>query len=154
MRKRAMDVFRRLPIPVRLAVVHSVTPSFTVGAVAVLRREDGHIALVEQRHSPGWALPGGLLNRGETAAHALVRELVEELGIVLDPLALPVPHASVDPHARRVDVVYFVDLDGAGPPLRSVDDVEVTGLGWYPLDALPALTEPTRDILRAVRVLD
>jgi ADP-ribose pyrophosphatase YjhB (NUDIX family) len=147
-----MTVFRRLPGPMRRGLVHSVTPSYTVGAVAVLRRSDGRIALVEQRHSLGWALPGGLMNRGESPSAALVREIAEEVGITLDPLQLPVPHAAVSPLVRRVDVVYFVDVDGESP-LRSEDEIEVTRTGWFPLDALPELSEPTYDILRAVRVL-
>ena len=147
-----MAVFRRMPGPMRRGLVHSVTPSYTVGAVAVLKRADGRIALVEQRHSLGWALPGGLMNRGESPAAALVRELAEELGIVVDPVSLPVPYAAVSPLVRRVDVVYFVDID-SDARLRSEDDVEVTRTGWFPLDALPVLSEPTHDILRAVRVL-
>jgi ADP-ribose pyrophosphatase YjhB (NUDIX family) len=127
-------------------------PSYTAGAVAVLRRRDGSIALVEQRHSSGWALPGGLLSRRESASAALVREIVEELGVVLDRDALPLPFAAVNPDARRVDIVYFVDApDGVG--LRTEDEVEVTGVGWFRLDALPAITEPTAEILRAVRLL-
>jgi len=147
-----MAVFRRMPGPMRRGLVHSVTPSYTVGAVAVLKRADGRIALVEQRHSLGWALPGGLMNRGESPAAGLVRELAEELGIVVDPVSLPVPYAAVSPLVRRVDVVYFVDID-SDARLRSEDDVEVTRTGWFPLDALPVLSEPTHDILRAVRVL-
>ena len=147
-----MVVFRHLPRRVRRGLIHSVTPSYTVGAVVLLKRPDGCIALVEQRHSLGWALPGGLMNRGESPAAGVVREVAEELGIVLDPLSLPVPYAAVSPFARRVDVVYFVDLTG-DTRLHSEDDVEVTRVGWFRLDALPELSEPTRDILRAVRVL-
>ena len=106
MRKMALGLFRRLPRRVRRFIIHAATPSYTVGAVAVLRRSDGRIALVEQRHSPGWALPGGLLSRRESASAALVREIVEELGILFDPAALPVPHASVNPDVYG-DLVFF-----------------------------------------------
>jgi 8-oxo-dGTP diphosphatase len=152
MRKQALSVFRRLPDPMRRLVVHAATPSYTVGAVAILRRPDGRIALVRQRHSLGWALPGGLLARGEGVADGLVREISEELGITLDPTGLPIPHAAVNSVARRVDIVYFVDA----PPrarLRSEDDVEVTGTGWFALDKLPQVSDPTLEILRAVRLL-
>ena len=152
MRKQALAVFRRLPDPMRRVVVHAATPSFTVGAVAVLRRGDGRLALVRQRHSLGWALPGGLLNRGETPAAGLIREIAEELGIVLDLTLLPIPYAAVNSAARRVDVVYFIDAP-KGARLRSEDDIEVTGTGWFALDDLPEVSEPTADILRAVRLL-
>jgi ADP-ribose pyrophosphatase YjhB (NUDIX family) len=147
-----MAVFRRMPGPLRRTLVRSATPSYTVGAVAVLRRADGRIALVEQRHSLGWALPGGLLSRGETPAAALVRELGEELGVHLDPGALPVPYAAITPSVRRVDVVFFVDSP-PGARLLAEDEAEVKRCGWFGLDELPELTEPTADILRAVRLL-
>jgi len=133
-------------------VIHAAAPSFTVGAVAVLRRHDGAIALVEQRHSAGWALPGGLLSRGEDAAAGLVREISEELGIVIDPATLQLPYASVNPQVRRVDIIYFIDVP-AGIPLRTEDEIEVTGTGWFSLAELPPISEPTAEILRAVRLL-
>jgi 8-oxo-dGTP pyrophosphatase MutT (NUDIX family) len=147
-----MRIFRRLPQPVRRFIVHVLTPSYTVGAVAVLRRGDGRLAFVQQRHSPGWALPGGLMDKGETPAHCLARELGEELGITLDPASFPVPFAAVNSRVRRVDVVFFVDA-GDGTQLVSEDRVEVSRTGWFALDALPELSEPTYEILRAVRVL-
>lgn len=152
MKKSALAAFRRLPDPVRRLVVHAVTPSYTVGAVAVIRRKDGRLALVEQRHSLGWALPGGLLRRGETPADGLVREVEEELGIRLDKYSLPVPFAAINPRVRRVDVVYFVDAP-VGTRLRREDEVEVTRTGWFPLEAMPPISEPTSDILHAVRLL-
>ena len=145
-------MFRRLPDPMRRSIIHAATPSYTVGAVAVLRRKDRRIALVRQRHSEGWALPGGLLQRGEATGVGLVRELAEELGITLDPTDLPIPYAAVNAQVRRVDVVYFIDAP-AGTKLRREDEVEVTGTGWFALDALPLVSEPTVDILRAVRLL-
>jgi 8-oxo-dGTP diphosphatase len=149
-KKEAMNVFRRLPDPVRRAVVHTATPSYTVGAVAVIRRADGRIAFIEQRHTPGWALPGGLARRREHPSEALVREIEEEIGIAV-PVPLPVPYAAVNSNVRRVDVVYF--LDAPAQPVVRTGDLEVLRAGWFALDALPQLTRPTAEILRAVRLL-
>src|SRR5581483_3242078 len=109
MRRTAMRVFRRLPRPVRRVSIRAITVSYTVGAVLVLRREDGSILLVEQRHSPGWALPGGLLRRRESSAAGLAREVEEEVGLRLDIDRLPLPVAVLAPRVRRVDIVYLVD---------------------------------------------
>jgi 8-oxo-dGTP diphosphatase len=148
-----MRVFRRLPRPLRRLIIRSFTPSYTVGAVMALRREDGALLLVEQRHSPGWALPGGLLHRGELAADGLVREVAEEVGLVLDPARLPTPYAVLAPRVRRVDVVYVIADGDDYVPRRGDDKDEVTGVGWFALDALPAISEPTRDILHGVHLL-
>jgi 8-oxo-dGTP diphosphatase len=147
-----MVAFRYLPAPLRRAAVHAGAPSYTVGAVAVIRRPDGSLLLVDQRHSDGWALPGGLLRRGESAAAALVREVREEAGIDVDPSALPVPHAVVTASVRRVDVVFALEV-AADVDAHREDDAEVKRLGWHSLDALPSLSRPTQDILRAIHVL-
>jgi 8-oxo-dGTP pyrophosphatase MutT (NUDIX family) len=153
MRRAAMRVFRRLPRPVRRAIIRSFTPSYTVGAVLALQRSDGTLLLVEQRHSLGWALPGGLLRRGELPSDGLAREVEEEVGITLDPAALPSPRAVLAPRVRRVDIVYQSADGDVWAPRRGNDHDEVLGVGWFALDALPEVSDPTIDILRGVGLL-
>jgi len=143
-----MNAFRLLPGPLRRTAVRLGTPSYTVGAVLVLRRPDGRLLLVEQRHSGGWALPGGLLKRSEDPVDGLVREVGEEIGVQLDRSQLPTPTALVDAQARRVDLVFVLDAEDERP--RREDEVEVLRLGWFGLDELPDMTEPTADILRSL----
>jgi len=151
-KKAAFEAFRRLPDPLRRATVHAVAPSYTVGAVAVLRRPDGRVVFVDQRHSGGWALPGGLLRRGEAAAEGLVREVCEEIGLDLQSTPLPVPLAAVSARVRRLDVVFVIDVPDT-VVARAADAIEVRGVEWFSLDALPEVTDPTLEILRAVRLL-
>jgi 8-oxo-dGTP pyrophosphatase MutT (NUDIX family) len=153
MKRAAFATFRRMPRPVRLAAIHAATPSYTVGVVMALRDVDDRLLMVKQRHTGGWALPGGLLGRHESAADGIVREVAEEVGLTLDPDRLPIPLASVAPRARRVDVVYSFRAGPDVHPRIGADDVEVTDVGWYPLDDLPDVTLPTLDILRGVRLL-
>ena len=53
--------------------------------VAVIQREDGHVLMAERpygKESAGfWEFPGGKFESGESAEHAIARELYEELGI-------------------------------------------------------------------------
>jgi 8-oxo-dGTP diphosphatase len=147
-----MRVFRHLPRPLRRLIVRLATPSYTVGAVLALRRTDGALLLVEQRHSPGWALPGGLLNRGESPSDAVVREVAEEVGITLDPAKLPRPFAVVAPRVRRVDVVYVMVAFDVITARKGPDTDEVIGVGWFALDSLPEVSDATLDILRDVRL--
>jgi len=151
-KKAAFAAFRRLPAPLRRAAVHAGAPSYTVGAVAVLRRPDGRVVFVDQRHSDGWALPGGLLRRGEPVAEALVREVCEEIGLDLASAELPVPLAAVSAGVRRVDVVFVIDVPD-DVVVHAADAAEVRSVSWFTLDALPAVTDPTVEILRAVRLL-
>jgi 8-oxo-dGTP diphosphatase len=153
MKRLAMRVFRRLPRPVRRFLIRRATPSFTVGAVLALQRSDGAILLVAQRHSPGWALPGGLLRRGEAPEDGLLREVEEEVGLVLTAEQLPLPIAIVAPRVRRVDIVYLSTDGDSFKPRRGADRDEVTGLGWYALNELPEVSDATVDILQGVRLL-
>lgn len=48
--------------------------------------EKEQLLLIESKKNPGiYYMPGGKLEPGETAEHALVRELEEELNIIIDP---------------------------------------------------------------------
>jgi 8-oxo-dGTP diphosphatase len=147
-----MRVFRRLPRPLRRLIIRQFTPSYTVGAVLALRRSDGKLLLVEQRHTAGWALPGGLLRRGELPADGLIREVAEEVGVGLDPAKLPLPVAVLAPRVRRIDIVYLSEDGDVLAPTRGSDTDEVIGVGWFDLHSLPELNDATTDILRGVRL--
>lgn len=57
-------------------------------AVAVIQQEDGRVLLAERPQGkpvPGyWEFPGGKFEHGEDSRQALVREVHEELGVVID----------------------------------------------------------------------
>jgi 8-oxo-dGTP diphosphatase len=55
-----------------------------VGAIAI---RDGALLLIRRGHAPSrgrWSLPGGRIEPGETAQDALVREMAEETGLVVE----------------------------------------------------------------------
>ena len=67
-----------------------LTRPLTMGVRAVILDESeagGNTGVFLVRHSyvPGWHLPGGAVEAGETALEALVRETREECAIALDP---------------------------------------------------------------------
>jgi 8-oxo-dGTP diphosphatase len=102
-----LRTFRSLPRPLRVLAVRWIAPGHTVGALCFLER-DGRILLLWQYHRNGWTLPGGLLNRGEDAATAVVREVREETGLAVE---VGLPFATlVEPRSRRVDVLFFVPV--------------------------------------------
>ncbi len=141
----ALRVFRRLPAPVRRAAVRAGTPGFTVGAVCLLER-DGLLLMLRQPHRVGWSLPGGLLDRGESAADAVQRELVEEIGVRVR-VGRPVT-VVVDAPLRRVDVVYRVEVSGE---LGERAGGEATTARWLDPDGVTEVDGPTRQILAAAR---
>ena len=143
----ALRLYRRLPRRVRLAVVHSMTPSFTVGAICVLERDDGALLLVRHSYRRRWGLPGGLLKRGEDVADGVRREALEEIGLEVELLGEPA--VVVDPEPRRVDVVFRARPSGATADARSRSP-EIVEIGWFPPDGLPQLQHEAASALVAL----
>ncbi|MFD7554222.1 NUDIX domain-containing protein [Streptomyces sp. NPDC059835] len=53
-------------------------------AAAIVTDAQGRCVIVNPRNKPGWNLPGGHLNLGETPREACTREIREELGLDLE----------------------------------------------------------------------
>ena len=53
----------------------------TLGIRGVARDSEGRILLVRHTYAKGWHLPGGGVERGETAEFAIIREMAEEGGV-------------------------------------------------------------------------
>jgi len=144
LRRRVLTTYRRLPRRVRLALLHTVAPSHTVGALCFVEHED-RILLLRQHHRRGWTLPGGLLNRGEDAEQAVVRELREETGLVVE-VGLPVS-LVIEPDARRVDVLFHVAVDRRPAVTPSS---EATEAAWLTRAEAGEVDEPTAQAFAAL----
>jgi ADP-ribose pyrophosphatase YjhB (NUDIX family) len=155
LRKVGFAVFGRLPRRVRVLAVRAGTPGFTVGSLVLLQREGDRssVLLVHQRHTRRWALPGGLLRRGEGAPEGLRREVYEELGLSLDgSLTAHAVGVVVDPRPRRVDVLFACTLD-ADAPEPAAHHVEVAAVRWCTIDDLPPITPITAQVLAEYEAL-
>lgn len=80
------DTVKRVLLRAMKPVLHAVfrqTRGMTLGTrVIVLGNDATEILLVRHRYAPGWLLPGGGVERGETLAESAVREVREEAGIL------------------------------------------------------------------------
>ncbi len=141
----ALLAFRRSPAPLRRAMVRAATPGFTVGAVVAITHGE-RVLFLRQPHREGWSLPGGLLDRGESAEHAVVREVREETGLRIE-VGVPLT-CQVNSPLRRVDVIYRLEVDHE--PVVHVGG-EAKAHAWYSLDRLPSADGATQEIVALLR---
>jgi 8-oxo-dGTP pyrophosphatase MutT (NUDIX family) len=107
----------------------------TLGVRGVVTDSDGRVLLIQHTYIPGWHLPGGGVDRGETTEAALVRELVEEAGVqVAEPPRLLSVHSNERYFRGDHVLVYRV---GAWEPCAATSRGEIHEVGWFAPDALP-----------------
>ena len=134
-------------MPIRSALsrlsglVAPVTRGMTLGVRGACLDPGGRVFLVRHSYVPGWYLPGGGVERGESALQALERELVEEAGIVL---GTPPTVFSVYWNRKRArdHVVVFVARDFTRPRPPAYPNREIAEAGFFDPAALPADTTP------------
>jgi ADP-ribose pyrophosphatase YjhB (NUDIX family) len=113
----------------------------TLGVRGVVLDHENRVFLIRHTYVPGWHLPGGGVETGETALEALDRELREEACIALDePPSLAGVffnnRVSRRDHVLVYVIRHFTVLEAKQP------DREIAEAGFFPLDGLPEGTTP------------
>ena len=121
-----------------------------VVAVALVAA-DGRVLLQQRRADRAfgglWEFPGGKIEAGESPESALLREIEEELGILLDPAALVALSFASDPRlppaARQPHVILlYICRTWSGQP-RCLD---AAAIEWFAAAQLADLPMPPLDV--------
>lgn len=127
--------------------------------VGALIFDNGKLLLVERGREPlkgWWSLPGGGVETGEKLAEAIVREVLEETGLNVDPISVFEIFERLMPDAEGRTEYHYVLIDYicrvTGGTAQAGDDV--SALTWATEQELGSfrLTEGTREVIeRAYR---
>jgi mutator protein MutT len=106
----------------------------TLGAFAVITNAEGHVLLCHRTDLEAWNLPGGRVEVGETPWQAVVREVEEEVGLVVEATEL----VGIYSVPSRADLVFtFRCSKFSGEPRLSN---EANQIAWFAPSVLPFST--------------
>jgi len=108
---------------------NSMVPSVNV----VVTNDDGDILLIRRTDNNNWALPGGAIDLGESAAQAAIRETQEETGITPEITGLVgiytdprhVIHYTSNDEVRQEFSIVLTGRPVTGRPTPSSESSEV-----------------------------
>lgn len=113
-------------------------PMTAVGAV-VLQQEQ--VLLVRRGKPPlegEWSLPGGLVELGETLRQAVSREVLEETGLIVEPVSLLATFDKIDLDLEQKVQFHYVLIDFlctvVSGTLQAASDA--SDVRWVPLQEL------------------
>jgi ADP-ribose pyrophosphatase YjhB (NUDIX family) len=133
-------------------------PLVGVGAVVI---RDGRVLLIRRAKPPRlgeWSLPGGLQKLGETVFEAACREVMEEAGVVIRPLAVidVVDLIERDRYDQRVRYHYtLIDIIAAWVAGNAASGADATEVLWAELaeaERMVAWSQTVRIIERGCRM--
>jgi ADP-ribose pyrophosphatase YjhB (NUDIX family) len=125
--------------PLRAPAMGHHTP-FSVGDGAVID-DAGRVLLIRRSDNQQWALPGGAMEVGESSAHGVAREILEESGVHAEPIALVglfdvPPRDGVSRH--HLYSALFLCRPLADRPAEAPSHAhESIDQGWFSPDELP-----------------
>ena len=88
-------------------------------AADVIAEIGDQIILIERKNfPPGWAIPGGFVDFGETVEHAAIREAKEEISLEVEIRALLGIYSRPDrdPRGQTITAVYIARATGRRSP--------------------------------------
>lgn len=98
----------------------------TLGVRGVVLDDRGRVLLVRHTYTPGWHFPGGGVERGETCAVSLRRELLEEAGVeaAAEDMHLVSVHANHAFFPNDHVLLYRIEQWARGTPLQNGEIAE------------------------------
>jgi len=129
-----------------MATVHAIRywlsfSTSSIQGVRIILIDDRRVLLVTHWYAPWtWTLPGGGVNKNESAEDAAIRETREETGLIVKSLAGEIGRYQGRWGRGDLTAVYYTgDFSGS---LSLKPNLEIMGRCWFDIDNLPEETSP------------
>ncbi len=122
---------------------------------AVIRGTGERLLLIKRGHPPGeglWSLPGGRVEAGESDHAALIREIAEETGLVIEPVAFLGNVERLAPGGAVFDIRDYEAIVIGGALVAGDDAADARWVSHAGIADLP-LTAGLAEVLTAWHVL-
>lgn len=118
---------------------------FTIGVFAAIFDENNRILCVKRNYADKkWTIPGGAMESGETTFEALIREVKEESGYIVDPESLK--HISTYVSTHKDDIVFLIKAEVVDREQWNPDG-EISEVCFFSQNQLPIMGDATRVII-------
>jgi 8-oxo-dGTP diphosphatase len=137
-------------------ILNRVSGSVIPCVGAVIKDARGRLLLIKRGHAPGaglWSLPGGRIEPGETDTEALVREVQEETGLVIETAQLIGTVQRPGQHGDVLDIRDYAATVTGGTLSAGDDAADARWVDANELVSLP-VTEGLTETLISWGVLD
>lgn len=123
---------------------------YKVSAFAIILDERRQVLLCHRGDVDLWNLPGGQVERGETARQAVIREVKEETGF--DVAVNRLAGISINPVRNNIAFSFACEILGG----RMTTSDESDAIAYFPFNKIPGYTSPyhrasIQDVLRKPR---
>ncbi|MFJ7990491.1 NUDIX hydrolase [Streptomyces sp. NPDC096351] len=126
-------------------------PLWLSSVTAVVVRDD-QVLLAKRADNGEWTPVTGIIDPGEEPADAAAREILEETGILAVPQRLVMVHVTDLVTYDNGDQTQYLDLVfrcGWQSGVPHPADGENTAVDWFPLNALPPMSDDIRKRIAA-----
>ena len=106
---------------------------------AVVTDAQGRLLMIKRGHEPGaglWSIPGGRIEPGETDAEALVREMLEEMNLTVEPGRLLGRVQRPGPDGTVIDIRDYAATVTGGTPRPGDDAADLRWVAAAEMDFL------------------
>ena len=116
------------------------------GVAAVIQNSEGHL-LLQEKAGGVWSLPAGAIEPGEAPADTIRREVLEETGLIVEPVEIlgvfggsdfRYVYANGDAVESTIVVYRCSVIEDTG----HIEDSETVSLAYFPEEGAPSLALP------------